>query len=99
QSRERVQHPQQCLFESLRNLNGVGASEKKRVKKEVDRIDVVIGRLFEMEAIGLNLTVCLGLHDLPSQVTPQFRFRGFTQGPNEEKGDSLAHQMRIRGEV
>ena len=52
---DHVQHLVQDAVISGRDFNIVGRSEGSRMQKEVERVDVVVERLLEVNPVGANL--------------------------------------------
>src|SRR5262249_52202176 len=85
-----LQHSPNCLIEPRRNRDLITDCQHSRVEKEVQRVDVITDRLFEVHTIGQDLTFSLPQHDLPPVPLPasgmgQFR----TQRPGKEEGYSF----------
>src|SRR5258708_39032266 len=70
QQAQNVQHPFQCVFKSFWDRNADHARQNRRMQKEVERVNMVVCRSLEMEAIGLNLPLGLAQDDLPPQRLP-----------------------------
>src|SRR5580658_8427186 len=66
------QHPLQRILQTLWNRNIICACQNGGVKKKIERIHVIIGRLLEVEAVCLNLPVRLSYDNLPAQRLPAF---------------------------
>ena len=95
-----VQHSSQNSIELIRDLQLVTNCELARVQEEIKGIHMIVKGLFEMEAIGSNLTFGL-FDDCAPAVIPPVRsgWELRTERANEKQRNCLAEQMRVRREI
>src|SRR5580692_1370141 len=78
----------------------VKTGKNNSMQKKVDRVNMIISRLLEVETVGLDLTLRFSQNDFPSQGLPMFSSRDFrAKRPEKEQRDRFSHQMRIRREI
>src|SRR6266567_608288 len=64
--------------------------------EEVERVGVVVGRLFKVHAVGSNLAFCFAQDNLPSKLLPSLsQSRTRTQSTNKKEAYSFAQEVRI----
>src|SRR5580765_3089286 len=70
------------------------------MQKEIQRVNVIVERLFEIHSIRPDLAFRLSQNNLQALLLPPAGSRYLrTKRPDKEQGHGLADQVRIRGEV
>src|SRR5258706_8866007 len=73
------------------NLGAIAGSEQARMQKEIERIDVVVQGLLEIDSVGPNLALGLLLNDPPALLSPRFGGRNLrAESSNEQQSNRFA---------
>src|SRR5690348_2203091 len=67
---QNFQHPDQRLIELRGNRDPISFGKDSRVKEKVQRVDVIVDGLFEVEAVSSHLTLRFLDHGLPAAGAP-----------------------------
>src|SRR5437016_13454139 len=66
------------------------------MKKEIQRIDVIVGGLLKIEAVGRHLLLGRRQYDFPAALPPPFGSWKFREQYSQKKErNGLAHQMGV----
>src|ERR1700722_10176142 len=97
---ENRQHLLQRVFKGFRDFYAVYAGQYRRMQKEIERINVIIGGLLKVKSVQSDLPGRLLQNDLPPEPFPvlgggQFR----TQDSQEKQGNAFSKQVRVGREI
>ena len=70
QGEEDLEHSLECPVELGRDACSVSSREDPGMQEKVQRVGVVVKRLFEMHSIRPDLALSLAQHDAPAEVFP-----------------------------
>ena len=91
-----VKHLFDCSVEMDWNGNSVQSSQYSCMYEEIDRIGVVVRRLFKVRAVGSHLALRFLQNRCPTKCFPACcRLAPVKQSSNKEQSDTLAEQMCI----